>query len=365
MINNELMADWKNKIYYSQCWEDPDVLLEGLEIKKGDRIISITSGGCNTLALLLKDPLEVVAIDINPAQNYLFELKVLAIKYLSYEDLLAFLGVNSCDNRSQLFHLLEPRLSKGAYFWCKENIRLINYGIIHVGKLEKYFRLFSKYILPLAHSKKTIQSLFVEKTEKKQHNFYNNIWNTWRWRFLFTIYFSKRVTSTSARNKKLFKYVNTENISNHYFDNVKNSICNNPSKNFILHYIFTGKYDKKNLPLYLRRENVTLIRERLDRIKIVSDDLATFIKVNYGIYNKYNLSNIFENLSREKTSSIFADIVKHSGSNTRLVYVNHLVDRSFPDELSNKISHDLKSESFLNKKNTAPFYKKIHIDYIK
>lgn len=365
MINNERTTEWKNKIYYSQCWEDPYVLLEGLNIQKEDKIISITSGGCNTLALLLKDPKEVIAIDINPAQNYLFELKVLAIKYLSYEDLLDFLGVNPCSNRSQLFHLLEPRLSKGAYFWWKENKHLIHSGIIHAGKLERYFRLFSKYILPLAHSRKTTQSLFVEKIEKEQHNFYNNIWNTWRWRFLFNIYFSKRVTSTSARNKQLFKYVNTENISNHYLNNVKNSICNNPSKNFILHYVFTGKYDKKNLPLYLRKENVPVIRERIDRIKIVSDDLATFIKGNHGIYNKYNLSNIFETLSKEKTSSIFTDIVNHSGGNTRLVYINHLVDRAFPNELSNKISHDLESEDSLNKKNTAFFYKKIHIDYIK
>lgn len=365
MINNERMTEWKNKIYYSQCWEDPYVLLEGLDIQKEDKIISITSGGCNTLALLLKDPKEVVAIDINPAQNYLFELKVLAIKYLSYEDLLAFLGINPCNNRSQLFNLLEPRLSKGACSWWKENAHLVNYGVIHIGKLERYFRLFSKYILPLAHSRKTTQSLFVEKIEKKQHNFYNNIWNTWRWRFIFTIYFSKRVTSTGARNKKLFKYVETKNISNHYRNNLKNSICNNPSKNFILHYIFTGNYDKENLPLYLRKENISLIRERINRIRIVSGDLATFIKGNHGIYNKYNLSNIFETLSIEKTSSIFADIVKYSGHNTRLVYINHLVDRTFPDQLSDKIIHDLKSESFLNKKNMAFFYKKIHIDYIK
>ena len=69
MINNERTTEWKNKIYYSQCWEDPYVLLEGLDIQKEDKIISITSGGCNTLALLLKDPREVIAIDINPVQN--------------------------------------------------------------------------------------------------------------------------------------------------------------------------------------------------------------------------------------------------------------------------------------------------------
>ncbi len=359
------MKEWKNKIYYSQCWEDPYVLLEGLDIQKEDKIISITSGGCNTLALLLKDPKEVIAIDINPAQNYLFELKILAIKYLSYEDLLAFLGVSTCNNRLELFYLIEPHLSKDAHFWCKENICIINNGIIHIGKLERYFKLFSKFILPLAHSKKTIQSLFVKKTEEEQRKFYDNIWNTWKWRFLFTIYFSKRVTSNSARNKKLFKYVNTKNISNHYLNNVANSICNNPSKNFFLHYVFTGKYNKENLPMYLIKENLSIIKERVDRIKIISNDLATFIKENHEIYNKYNLSNIFETLSVEKTSNIFIDIAKHGGNNTKLVYINHLVDRTFPEQLSNTIIHDIRNEEILNKKNMAFFYKKIHIDYIK
>jgi S-adenosylmethionine-diacylglycerol 3-amino-3-carboxypropyl transferase len=359
------MKAWKNKIYYSQCWEDPNVLLEGLDIQKEDKIISITSGGCNTLALLLKDPRAIVAIDINPAQNYLFELKILAIKYLSYGDLLAFLGVNSCSNRLQLFHLLEPHLSKDAYLWWQDNMQLINYGIIHVGKLERYFGVFSKFVLPLAHSSKTIQSLFAEKTEKQQHNFYNNIWNTWRWRFLFVIYFSKRVTSARARNKKLFKYVNKKNISSHYLSGIKNAICNDSAKNYILHYMLTGKFDKGNLPLYLREENIALIKERLDRIKIVSDDFINFINTNHGVFNKFNLSNIFETLSVEKTHSIFNNIVKHRGENTRLVYINHLVDRTFSEQLADTIIHDFEREKLLNEQNRAFFYKKIHIDYIK
>lgn len=360
-----MIKEWKNKIYYSQCWEDPYVLLEGLDIQKEDKIISITSGGCNTLALLLEDPREIVAIDINPAQNYLFELKILAIKHLSYKDLLAFLGINPCRDRFTLFLLLEPHLNKESNLWWKENVHLIKRGIIHAGKLERYFRLFSKYILPLVHKREVVQRLFIKKTFKEQHDFYDDVWNTLRWRLLFITYFGKRATSIGARNKKLFRYVSTKKISTHYINNIKTCICANPSRNFFLHYIFTGKYSQKNLPLYLREENIQLIRDRLDRIKMVSDDLATFIKVNEGRYNKYNLSNIFETLSVEKTSEIFADIIKYTGKNTRLVYINHLVDRTFPDSLSYRITPDVRMEQLVNEKNMAFFYKKIHIDYIK
>ncbi|MCF7834366.1 MAG: BtaA family protein [Candidatus Pacebacteria bacterium] len=356
---------WKNKIYYSQCWEDPYVLLEGLEINKEDKIISITSGGCNTLTLLLKDPKEIIALDINSAQNYLLELKISAIKHLSYDNLLAFLGIESCDNRINLYSLLKNDLSKDSQEWWDNNTKLIAQGVIHVGKLERYFRVFSRFILPLIHSKKTVQFLFTQKTQEQQYEFYNKKWNTWRWRFLFSIFFSKKLTSNNGRNKQLFKYVSTNNITDHYLIKIKNSICIEPAKNFFLHYMFTGKYDKSNLPLYLRKENVPIIRERINRIQIVSEDIATYIKKNPKKYTKYNLSNIFETLSVEETHVIFKDIIEASGYNARLVYINHLVDRTFYEELNNIIVHDIKNEDLLNKQNMAFFYKKIHIDYIK
>lgn len=356
---------WENKIYYSQCWEDPYVLLEGLEINKEDKIISITSGGCNTLTLLLKDPKEIVALDINSAQNYLLELKISAIKYLSYENLLAFLGVDPCKNRRNLYYSLKQYLSEDAQKWWDNNTDLIDQGVIHVGKLEKYFRIFCRFILPLMHSRKTIKLLFVEKTKEQQLDFYNKKWNTWRWRFFFKMYFSKKNTSNNARNKQLFKYVTDNNITDHYLNNIKNAICNEPSKNFFLHYIFTGKYDKKNLPLYLVKENISLIKERMDRIKIISEDISIYIEKNPQKYTKYNLSNIFEALSVDETSVIFNNIVKCSNVGARLVYINHIVDREFPEHLNNIIMHNIGCEEIVNKKNMVFFYKKIHIDYIK
>jgi len=356
---------WINKIYYSQCWEDPHILLEGLEINKEDKIISITSGGCNTLALLLKDPKEIVSLDINSAQNYLLELKISAIKYLSYDNLLSFLGVYSSEDRLNLYSLLKPHLSKEAQGWWNNNLDLVDQGIIHVGKLEKYFRIFSKFILPFIHSKRTVQSLFKEKKEEKQYEVYNKKWNTWRWRFLFSIFFSKKLISNNGRNKQLFKYVDNNNITDHYLDKIKNSICIEPSKNFFLHYMFTGKYNKNNLPLYLRKENIPIIKERINRIQIVSEDIATHIKKNPKKYTKYNLSNIFETLSIEETHAIFKEITNTCSNDTRLVYINHLVDRTFSEKLKNIIKHDLNKEEILNKKNMAFFYKKIHIDYIK
>jgi S-adenosylmethionine-diacylglycerol 3-amino-3-carboxypropyl transferase len=354
---------WKNKIYYSQCWEDPYVLCDGLRIQKDDSVLSVTSAGCNTLALLLEDPKEITVIDINTAQTYLFELKITAIKQFSYEELLQFLGVDECNDRGSLYERLRPYLNKDALKWWDENKKLVDSGLIHIGKLETFFRFFSSYILPLIHSKKTIHALFEEKSEEAQQLFYEKSWNTWRWRFFFALFFSKKLLSTKGRNKKLFTYVEDNKMTQTYFDKVKYALSNNPSQNFFLHYMFLGNYSKKALPPYLRKENISVIKERLDKIRIVTGDVIAHIETNPQKYTKFNLSNIFETLSLEQSDAAFESITKSAASRARLVYINHLVERTVSEKLQGMIGHD-PEEVLFNKKNMAFFYKKVHIDYL-
>ncbi|MFV2082520.1 MAG: DUF3419 family protein, partial [bacterium] len=59
------------KIRYAQCWEDPGVLCEALQVTEGDDVVSIASGGDNTFALLLQNPRSITAVDRNAAQIHL------------------------------------------------------------------------------------------------------------------------------------------------------------------------------------------------------------------------------------------------------------------------------------------------------
>ena len=72
-------------IRYANCWEDADILLEGLAPEINSRLISICSAGDNSFSLLVKDPAEVIAVDVNETQLWLTELKIAAIKNLSRE----------------------------------------------------------------------------------------------------------------------------------------------------------------------------------------------------------------------------------------------------------------------------------------
>ena len=185
-------------IRYANCWEDADALLEGLEVKPGGKILSIGSAGDNCFSLLTTNPSIVIAVDINPNQLYLIELKKACFKFLAYDQILQFLGFKTCNKRLEIYSLLKNDLNfESRQFWDK-NLNLISKGVIHQGKFEKYFQTFSMKILPWIHSKAKINRLFENKSAVEQENFYNNEWNNWRWKILFKIFFSKYILGTNT-----------------------------------------------------------------------------------------------------------------------------------------------------------------------
>ncbi len=51
-----------------------------LKINNDDTVLTLTSGGCNSLNLLLHGAGHVVSVDCNPAQSALLELKATGIR---------------------------------------------------------------------------------------------------------------------------------------------------------------------------------------------------------------------------------------------------------------------------------------------
>jgi betaine lipid synthase len=80
-------------------------------MQSDDVVLSLTSGGCNLLDMLLDGPRKVVGVDLNPCQNHLVELKKAAIKRLDYEDVWKMFGEGKHENIRELYRLhLQPFL---------------------------------------------------------------------------------------------------------------------------------------------------------------------------------------------------------------------------------------------------------------
>ena len=83
-------ALYSRALVYNTCWEDPAVDRRALAIGPGDTVLVITSAGCNALDYALDAPRRIHAVDANPRQNALLELKLAGIRRLAFDDFFAF-----------------------------------------------------------------------------------------------------------------------------------------------------------------------------------------------------------------------------------------------------------------------------------
>ena len=96
-----------NNLVYNTCWEDPRLDRQALELTAQDRVLVITSAGCNALDYLLAGAGHVYAVDMNPRQNALLELKLSAIRNLDYERFFQMFGQGYLPNALEDFALTD------------------------------------------------------------------------------------------------------------------------------------------------------------------------------------------------------------------------------------------------------------------
>jgi len=349
-------------IRYANCWEDADVLLAGLAPVPGSKILSIGSAGDNSFAFLTTDPEVVAAVDINPTQLFLIELKKVCIQNLEWEETLAFLGFSHSDGRVQCFHKLKSQLGSATRAYWESNLPMIAGGVIHQGKFEKYFQMFSSKILPWIHSRRVVHALFDRKAASAQAYFYQNQWNTWRWRLLFRIFFSKYVMGKYGRDPEFQKQVQGS-VSQFIFKKAAAQLASVAAQdNYILRYTLTGSFDGL-LPFYLQKAHYPLVRANLDRLHLKEGFAQTAIS-HYGKFHCMNLSDIFEYMDAELFRETARTLVAGTEDGGRLGYWNLMVPRRISQILPESAVYIEDESERLTAVDKGFFYNRFIVDQI-
>jgi S-adenosylmethionine-diacylglycerol 3-amino-3-carboxypropyl transferase len=345
---------------YANCWEDADILLEGLNPDTASRILSIGSAGDNCFSLLKSDPSEVVALDINCIQLHLIELKKAAIAQFNREETILFLGFEADQNRLQKYQLIRNRLSDTARTHWDSHTSDIERGVIFTGKFERYFRKFCHWILPIIHRKSTIQDFFYPKSEQEQIAFYNKNWNTWSWRILFKIYFSKYMMAKIGRDPEFLNEV-ALNVGDHIFERAERQLKSTSSfSNFILRFNLTAEFAGL-LPHYLQPENYNDIKKNIDRLTIKEGYLHDF-QDDSSSFDYMNLSNIFEYMNPitfELNAKLISDLLKPQG---KVAYWNLMVERQLSQIMPTQFEYHPSISIALSEKDKGFFYQRFLIE---
>lgn len=116
-------TQFKHEYIYAFTWEDSRVDNRLLKLGSDDVVLAITSAGDNILSYALSSPARIHAVDLNPNQNHLLELKVAAYSALPYADFWKLFGEGRhSDFRSLLISRLSPHMSSRAFqYWLNNN----------------------------------------------------------------------------------------------------------------------------------------------------------------------------------------------------------------------------------------------------
>jgi len=156
-----------SKLLFGMSWEDPGSDRRALQVQPGDTIVTISSGGCNTLGFLAEDPRTIYAVDINASQSYLLELKCAAVRAFECNDLHAFLGLAQSKYRLEMFESISKALSKSALEYWRCRLDMIRAGVVYQGRYEKFLSHFRR-LLRLIQGATRIEKLFECRSLEEQ-----------------------------------------------------------------------------------------------------------------------------------------------------------------------------------------------------
>ncbi|HXH48208.1 MAG TPA: DUF3419 family protein [Terriglobia bacterium] len=322
-------------LLFAQSFEDPEIDRRALQIRPEHTVLCITSGGCNALSLLLDAPARLIALDMNPAQNAMLQLKMEGIRGLSYEDYLELLGVMESERRLELYN----RIS-GIPFW-DAHPKLIERGALNAGRFEQYLGYFRR-LLRLCQGRNRIEQLVLPRDRAGRERFYNEVWNTPQWRSLFRIFFSRAVLGHLGLDPRFFTFVTGDQaFGDMFLRRVRHALVELPvHENYFVEYILFGTY-RRVFPPYLKRENFPRLQKLMDRIEVVTEEVGEFLaSLPDDTLDRIDFSNIFEWIDPADCERLLRETVRVCRPGARITYRNLLVHRERPESMAAQIRPD-------------------------
>ncbi|KAK6464556.1 hypothetical protein DFJ63DRAFT_322236 [Scheffersomyces coipomensis] len=162
---NHQFEQFKNQYIYAFTWEDPREDNNILKFSPNDTVLAITSAGDNILsyATLPDPPKRIHAVDLNPCQNHLLELKLASFRCLSHEQIWKMFGEGKIDNfKDLLIDKLSPHMSSNAFqYWMQrgeKTFKLDGKGLYDTGSTRWALRL-AKYVFKISGVTKYVKDL--------------------------------------------------------------------------------------------------------------------------------------------------------------------------------------------------------------
>lgn len=310
-----------DQIRYSMVWEGQSSLYQALEPQPGDELLVICSGGCNVLNTLLTPAEKVWAVDLNPLQIKLLDLKCRVIERFPYDVFSGLMGFDGeAGMASAAKQVLADLSENDRQFWEPLFVQYPQ-GLLLAGRLEAYICQFYTRLSSLEQG--LMDALFAAQRLEDQADIFGQLQQT-DFKTTFIEYFSRQQLS-KGRDERLFKYTRDPGGERFYERLCRYLQQHLLGESYISRFFFYGPAD---MPMHLRpacyqAQNHSLLRQSFGRLQRHTGEAIDFLNSEAGSrVTKASLSNIFEYTSPE----VFAQTVHQllQRPQLRFVYWNLL-----------------------------------------
>lgn len=325
----------RHNLVYNTCWEDPRLDRVALELGPDDNLLMITSAGCNALDYALCGPKHIYAVDMNPRQNALLELKMAGIKKLDFETFFSLFGKGRLNDFRSAYHdtLRESLSPISRAYWDRHTDYFDGSGwrptFYFHGTSGLFARLINFYIDRVAKVRDAVTAIFAANTVDEQRHIYDSwlrdaFWKRFiRWAVGRDTTLSLLGVPRPQRQQVEKDYVG--GIAKFIEDSIESVFACLPiGDNYFWRVYVHGEYTRECCPEYLKQENFEKLKGGLvDHVSAHTCSVLDFLMRYEGKISRYVLLDHMDWLSTMHFPILeqeWQSIVDRAAPNARILW---------------------------------------------
>lgn len=286
-------------LIYNACWEDPRIDRQLLDLDADSKVVMLTSAGCNALDYLLDGPAQIHAVDMNPRQNALLQLKLALIRHGDWEELFSMFGSGAHEDFRDVYEDISDDLPEYARDFWDDKIRYFDAGnrkksFYFHGTSGAFAWLMRRYLLdPKRRIASQLLDLLDADSLQAQRRIYEKIepavwgrFTSWLIRQPVTM----AMLGVPRAQIRLIKETYPGGLLGYVSNKFKHVLTEVLIQdNYFWRVYLTGSYTEDCCPNYLKRENFATLRANSNRVRTYNSTVSQFLHDNPGEYSHFVL----------------------------------------------------------------------------
>ncbi|MEZ5476314.1 MAG: DUF3419 family protein [Thiolinea sp.] len=377
-MQQKLFRIWFNSFIYNQIWEDPVVDMEALQLQPESQVLTIASGGCNTLSYLTASPARIVALDLNPYHLALTRLKIAALQYLpGHAAFYDFFGhADRVENIEHYELYIRPHLSdEDIDFWAGRS--LTGQRRIHLFRDDLYRHTRFGYFMRFLHwlgrrsGHDPAQLLQAQSLEQQRAIFEQHIrpfFDNRVVRLLGKLPMS--VFSLGIPPQQYQAMQQQGNLIGQYCERVERLACQFPVQdNYFAWQGFGHRYDherRQAIPAYLTAENYQLIRSQLHKLETVENNLISYLRTQAdNTLDRFVFLDAQDWMSDEVLQQLWEQVDRVGKPGSRIIFrtaaAESPLEQALSPELRARFSYDPQQSQAWFRRDRSAIYGGFHL----